>query len=38
MWPNFQAAVARCLLASGVVETRDDVRLHTDAVPDLALT
>ena len=38
MWPNFRDAGATCLIASGIVQTKEEIRAHADEVPDLALT
>ena len=38
MWPNFRAAGATCLIASGIIHTDEEIRMHADGVPDLALT
>ncbi|MET9018386.1 hypothetical protein ABZV93_00235 [Actinopolymorpha sp. NPDC004070] len=33
VWRNYQAAGARCVLAAGVIESRDHLALYADAVP-----
>lgn len=38
LWPNFQAAGARALIVSGILETPDGVRRFTAAVPGAAVT
>lgn len=34
MWQNYRAAGARCVLAAGVIESRDGLALYADAVPN----
>ncbi|MFD2082579.1 AAA domain-containing protein [Actinopolymorpha cephalotaxi] len=36
MWRNYRAAGARCVLAAGVVESRDGLAMYADAVPNAA--
>ena len=38
MWPNFEAAGARCLIVSGVMVTAGQRALYADAVPGTELT
>lgn len=38
MWHNFQASGVRCLIAAGVVETRENLSLLRDAVPGAVAT
>lgn len=38
MWPNFATAGARCLIAAGVMVTREDRRSYEAAVPGGVLT
>lgn len=38
MWQNFSSVGSRCLVASGVVSTREVVRMHAEAVPGCELT
>lgn len=38
LWPNVVAAGARCLVFSGYVNSPDEVRLYTDAVPGADVT
>jgi hypothetical protein len=33
MWQNFRRAGARCLIAAGVIESRETLRMYADAVP-----
>lgn len=38
MWQNVSSVGARCLVASGVVSTREVIRMHADAVPGCELS
>ena len=38
VWPAYRAAGAQCLIASGVVDSRDEVRRHADLLSDTRLT
>jgi hypothetical protein len=38
MWQNFRAAGARCIVTSGVVESREITHMYRDAIPGAALT
>lgn len=36
VWQNFRRAGARCLIAAGVIENRDSLRLYVNAIPEAA--
>ena len=38
LWPNFLEAGARAMIVSGILETPDDARLFTEAVPGAFVT
>ncbi|MFG1947792.1 hypothetical protein [Nonomuraea sp. NPDC048826] len=38
IWPNLRAAGMECLVLSGFVDTLEEVRLYTDAVPEADIT
>ncbi len=38
MWPNFRAAGAQCLIASGTADNRDVIPIYTNAVPGAVFT
>ncbi|GAA2583324.1 AAA family ATPase [Actinomadura fulvescens] len=38
VWSNFRAAGAECLIFSGVVDTAEEARVYTEAVPDAEVT
>ncbi|MFD1544803.1 adenylyl-sulfate kinase [Nonomuraea guangzhouensis] len=38
IWPNFREEGVRCVVLSGFVDTREEVREYTDLLPEAALT
>ena len=38
VWPNYRAGGASYLVASGIVHSREQIRMHAAAVPDTTMT